>query len=99
MAEIKIDLGIDEGQGDTKDDIILQELTKGLPSTSSARYDAVRRAPRTQIHFSNIPLPVKEAFEKAAKKNNMGLKEYFYHCLRAGGADIPNYQELDARRR
>ena len=77
----------------------IEQLAAGQPSVSNARKDAVRKAPRTQMNFSNIPLPVKTAFEAGAKKAGMGLKEFYYHCLRAGGVDIPDYQELDGRRR
>jgi len=29
----------------------------------------------------------------------MGMKEFFYHCLRLGGVDIPEDETIDARRR
>lgn len=99
MGKLKIDLDMTAEQGDKQEDIILKEMTRGLPSVSAARHEGIRRSPRTQMAFSNIPMPVKEAFEAAARKAGMGLKEYFYHCLRAGGVDIPDYQDLDARRR
>lgn len=81
------------------DNAIIEEYTRGLPSVSGAKKEALRRAPRTQLSFTNIPIPVKKAFEIEAKKHGMGLKDFLYYCMRAGGVDIPDNQELDARKR
>jgi len=97
MGKISIDLGVDDTEEENLDAV--KELAKGLPSTSAARHQVVRQASRTQMNFSNVPVPIKEAFEAEASKSGMGLKEFFYHCLRAGGVDVPSYEQLDGRRR
>ncbi len=97
--KLHIDLGNDDLKSNVPDNATIEELAAGLPSVSGAKKEALRRAPRTQLAFTNIPVPVKQAFEVEAKKHRMGLKDFLYHCMRAGGVDIPNNQELDARRR
>lgn len=77
----------------------LRKMAVGLPSHSRAEAQALKIAPRTQFSFTNFPVPIKEAFDDEAKKRGMGKKEFLFHCLRAGGVDIPPYDEIDGRRR
>ena len=76
-----------------------KDLTEGLVSVSGARNNAIEHAPRVQMAFSNVPEPIRESFKLEAMNNGMELKEFFYHCLRAGGVDVPEYGEFDARKR
>lgn len=78
---------------------VLASLSLGLPSPSQAKRDQMKHAPRLNWSFTNVPAPIKAAFEDEAKRRGMTLKGFFYHCLRAGGLDIPDYETIDARRR
>ncbi|NSY39298.1 hypothetical protein [Leisingera sp. ANG59] len=101
MAKLKVDLGLDDTQ-DAKPDAeaeILRQLSAPLPSPSKARAGSLKTAPRVQFAFSNVPKPIKQAFIDAAEAKGMGMKEFLYHCLRAGGVDIPPMEEIDGRRR
>lgn len=77
----------------------INEMAAGLPSAHKAKVDAIKRAERTQFSFSAFPVPVQKMFKDEAKKRNMILKEYLWHCLKAGGLDLPDYSEIDGRRR
>lgn len=83
-----------------KDNIeTLKVLTRGKASVYAAHVDAVVRSKRVQLTFSNVPSMIADEFKSRAAKADMGPKEYLYHLLREDGADIPQYSELDARRR
>lgn len=82
-----------------KTEDVLASLSLGLPSPSQAKRDQLKHAPRLNWSFTNVPAPIKAAFENEAKRRGMTLKGFFYHCLRAGGLDIPEYETIDARRR
>ena len=73
-------------------------MAASLPSAHKARVQALKEAERTQFAFSQIPKPIKTMFEKEAKRRGMLLKEYLFFCLKAGGLDIPDYNEIDGRR-
>ncbi len=77
----------------------LAELAEGLPSPARARKEQLKRAPRLNWTFNNIPAPIKTAFEAEARARGMTMKAFFLHCLRAGGLDIPAYEDMDGRRR
>ncbi|MGB0697023.1 MAG: hypothetical protein ACPGOY_15320 [Rhodospirillaceae bacterium] len=111
MAKLQINLGLSKKTNDSdhlketqqNNDIgdaeKLAALAAGLPSPSQAQKDMLKRAPRVSWTFNNIPYPIKQAFEEEAQRLGMTMKEYFLHCLRAGGLEIPSYDELDGRRR
>ena len=100
MARISVDLDDapnDDQQPDVKK---LRELAADLPSPHRAKTESLKRAERTQFAFSNVPVPIKRAFEEEAAKRGLTMKAFLYECLRAGGVDIPsNTEEIDARRR
>jgi hypothetical protein len=103
MAKIKVDLSnsLVEPTINTVniEEKTLDDLAMGLPSISRAKNDAVKYAPRVQFAFSNVPKPIKDEFVNMA--NNLGIsqKELLYKCLRAGGLNIPEYTNIDGRRR
>lgn len=108
MAKLQLDLSEavkDEKGGDqptveeVSENETLRKMAVGLPSHGRAEAQALKNAPRTQFSFTNFPVPIKEAFADEAKKRGMGKKEFLFHCLRAGGVDIPPYDEIDGRRR
>ena len=57
------------------------------------------RSARVQLAFSNVPRPVKEAFDREAERRGIGKKELLYACLRLGGIEIPDAAAIDGRRR
>lgn len=70
---------------------------QGKPSPYTSDLRAKLRQ-KTQLNFGGIPLFIRDEFERLAKANRMGLREYLYHLLREQGASIPPYQELDGRK-
>ncbi|WP_413208385.1 hypothetical protein [Rhodospirillum sp. A1_3_36] len=111
MGKISVNLGLETEEPEaskarpvapkasTDQTAALAELASGLPSPSQARKDAIRKAPRKAWTFNNMPVPIKEAFEVEADRRGMTMKEFFLHCLRSGGLDIPEYDEIDGRRK
>ena len=110
--EVKLKLNVDlsgalEPNKPTKDvnktskpkKMSIEQLAEGLPSPSQAKALALKNAPRVQFSFTNFPEPIKEAFGNEAEKRGMNKKEFLFYCLRAGGMDIPPYEEIDGRRR
>ena len=96
MAKISVDLtDVPEDETPAR----LKALADPLPSVSRARSGALRDAPRVQMAFTNVPLPVKQAFDAEARRRGIGKKELLYDCLRRGGLDIPDQAEIDGRRR
>lgn len=77
----------------------LKALSAGLPSASKARSDSMKHARRVTWSFTNIPEPIKARTMAQADAMQMGLKEFFYHCLRLGGVEIPETEDIDGRRR
>lgn len=71
----------------------------GLPSVSKAKSAALKDAPRVQFSFTSVPKPIKDAFDQEAKKRGLSKKELLYACLRSGGIEIPDSEEIDGRRR
>lgn len=72
----------------------MQALTAGLPSPHLAMLEAYRQAPKKQMSFSHMPLPLIKAFEAQAEAQGMGKKEFLLHCMRLGGVDLPEYHEI-----
>lgn len=97
MAKISVDLN-DELDRD-EPPASLKELAGSLPSVSKAKSGALRDAPRVQFSFTNVPKPIKDAFDREAERRGIGKKELLYSCLRLGGLDIPEKDEIDGRRR
>jgi len=104
----KISVSLDDDELDvpevTSDDTskrkpTVKDLTADLPSPHKAKVAALKAAPRVQLNFTNIPAPIKDAFTTEAQKRGMGMKEFLFHCFRAGGVDLPAYEEIDGRRR
>jgi hypothetical protein len=98
LGEDDVKATVTATKGKPQQDII-KEMTRGKLSPHNAKIEGIRKAPRTRIGFTNIPVPIKEAFEAEAEKHGMGLKDFLYYCMRAGGVDIPENQELDARKK
>lgn len=101
MGRIDVDLtDIDTTAKQEAEDIA--NLAASLPSASRARRAALsaelRRAPRVQFAFSQVPKPIKDRFAAVARERGITMKELFYDCLRAGGIDIPEAAEIDRRR-
>jgi len=96
MAKISIDL---DDTPDSPEETKLQELAKPLPSVSKAKTSAIKTAPRVQFAFSNVPKPIKDAFAAEAKRRRMTQKAFLYECLRAGGLNIPDIEDIDGRMR
>jgi len=100
MARLSVDLGSDKvAERDDAENRKLKKLTRGRPSVSKAREQGWKDCERTGWSFTNIPVPIKEMFDAEAEKRGLGKKQFLYHCLRAGGLDIPADDVLDARRR
>ena len=83
----------------------LEELTQGLPSASKAMIDAIRYCPRKPQTFTQVPVIIDNLIEEKRKKTKnedgkiMGKKEFWYHCLRLAGIDIPSYKDIHGKRR
>jgi len=97
MAKISVDL--EDGPGSDGPSEKVRELAAALPSVSGARAGALRDAPRVQLSFTNVPKPIKDAFDREAARRGMGKKELLYSCLRLGGIGIPDGDGIDGRRR
>ena len=77
----------------------VREMAASLPSVSRAKSNALKDAPRVQFSFTNVPRPIKDAFDLEAQRRGMTKKELLYECLRSGGIEIPGNTEIDGRRR
>lgn len=101
MARINIDLGNIDAET-AQETAGIDSLAASLPSASRARRAALsaelRRAPRVQFAFSQVPKPIKDRFAAVAQERGITMKELFYDCLRAGGIDIPATMKIDRRR-
>ncbi|WP_134643191.1 hypothetical protein [Pseudaestuariivita atlantica] len=97
MAKVSVNLDDDLDADDSSKK--LKAMTAPLPSVSRAKSSALKDAPRVQFSFTNVPQPIKEAFAAEANKRGITKKELLYHCLRAGGIDVPEATEIDGRRR
>lgn len=75
------------------------EISQERPSVYATRVAAILQSKRVQLNFSNTPKLIVDEFDRLAKERNMKKIEYFYYLLRQDGADIPKYDDLDARRR
>ncbi len=97
MAKVSVNLedDFDNDEAATK----VRELAAPLPSVSKAKSAALKDAPRVQFSFTNVPKPIKDAFDQEAKKRGISKKELLYECLRTGGIEIPEISEIDGRRR
>ncbi len=96
MAKLEVKLD-DEIAGDIGTS--LDTLTKGLPSVSRSKKDGLKYAERVQFSFTNVPRPIKDMFVEEAQRRGITQKELLFHCLRAGGIDVPEAIEVDGRRR
>lgn len=96
MAKISVDLGGDTPSQETN---TLKAIAAPLPSVSKAKAQSLKSAPRVQFAFTNVPQPIKDAFVAEAKRRNLTQKAFLYECLRAGGLDIPDADEIDGRTR
>lgn len=96
MAKLEVKLD-DEIAGDIVPS--LDTLTKGLPSVSRSKKDGLKYAERVQFSFTNVPRPIKDMFVEEAQRRGITQKELLFHCLRAGGIDVPEAIEVDGRRR
>ena len=47
--------------------------------------------------LGQLPAFIVAEFERLRLEAGMGKREFFYHLLRAQGADIPSYDQLDGR--
>jgi len=103
MGKISVDLTDDkpsvEPLKSATEDAKLKALASGLPSAGKARSEGLKYAERVNWSFTNIPAPVKARTIEKAAEMQMGIKEFFYHCLRLGGVEIPDYEDIDGRRR
>lgn len=100
MSKIKIDLTEDSIDNQSEEtNRTLSELTRGLPSISRSKMEGLKYANRVQLSFTNVPKPIKEAFDNEARNRKMSKKEFLYECMRAAGLDIPQQTEIDGRRR
>ena len=97
MAKISVTLDDDPARGETS--AKFREMAEPLPSVSKAKSGALRDAPRVQLAFSNVPKPIKDAFDREAARLGIAKKELLYSCLRLGGIPIPEQDEIDGRRR
>ena len=77
----------------------MERLTRGKVSVSDAWTEVFKYAPRKKWTFSYVPVPIKVAAADRARELDMTLIEFFYHCLRLGGVDIPEKEKIDGRRR
>lgn len=98
MAKIKLDLSNIEVGADRSNNEKLAELAGPLPSVSKAKEGNLRRAPRVQFSFTNVPKPIKDAFAKEAAKRKVTQKELLYEALRQVGIDIPDDALIDRRK-
>lgn len=96
MAKISVDLGDTSPSPEAPK---LKEIAAPLPSVSKAKTSALKAAPRVQFSFTNVPKPIKDAFAAEAKRRNLSQKAFLYECLRAGGIEIPDIDEIDGRMR
>jgi hypothetical protein len=96
MAKISVDLGDAPVSPEVSK---LKELAAPLPSVSKAKSQSLKTAPRVQFSFTNVPKPIKEAFMAEAQRRKITQKALLYECLRAGGLDIPEMDEIDGRTR
>ena len=96
MAKISVDLSAAPVSTEAEK---LKELAAPLPSVSRAKSQSLKTAPRVQFSFTNVPKPIKEAFAAEAKKRQLTQKAFLYECLRAGGLNIPEIEEIDGRTR
>lgn len=94
MGKISVDLAETHA---TDDGDRLKAIAAPLPSVSRAKTHSIKAAPRVQFSFTNVPKPIKDAFVKEAKRRNISQKAFLYECLRAGGLDIPDVNEIDGR--
>ena len=97
MAKISVTLADELEPAETP--AKLKEMAEHLPSISRAKSGALRDAPRVQMSFTNVPKPIKDAFDAEADRRGIGKKELLYTCLRLGGLPIPEQDEIDGRRR
>ena len=101
MGQIQVDL-TDTDAAAEQEAAGIAVLAAPLPSASRARRAALsaelRRAPRVQFAFSQVPKPIKDRFAAVARERGITMKELLYDCLRAGGIDIPEAAEIDRRR-
>lgn len=97
MAKVSVNLDDDlDGDDNLRR---LKTMAAPLPSVSKAKSSALKDAPRVQFSFTNVPMPIKEAFASEAAKRGLTKKELLYECLRAGGINVPEASEIDGRRR
>lgn len=96
MAKISVDLA---DAMPSKEADKLKVMASPLPSVSKAKTQSLKSAPRVQFSFTNVPQPIKEAFAAEAKRRNLTQKAFLYECLRAGGLEIPDLDEIDGRTR
>ena len=97
MAKVSVNLE-DDHEGDEVSARV-RELAAPLPSVSKARSAALKDAPRVQFSFTNVPKPIKDAFDREAERRGVSKKELLYECLRFGGIEIPGTDQIDGRRR
>lgn len=98
MAKIEIDLGTSSLDAVNHNNEKLAKLTNGLPSVSAARNVGLKHAPRVQLSFTNVPKPIKAAFEAEAVKRGISQKALMYIALRGVGVDIPDDALIDRRK-
>lgn len=94
----KLDIKLDDGPPEDTS-TRLGSLTNGLPSVSRSKKDALKYAERVQFSFTNVPKPIKDMFAEEARRRGITQKELLFHCLRAGGIDVPDIIDIDGRRR
>ena len=97
MAKVSVNLEDDFDGDDVSAKV--KELAAPLPSVSKAKSAALKDAPRVQFSFTNVPKPIKDAFDQEAERRGLSKKELLYECLRIGGIEIPGTDEIDGRRR
>ena len=97
MGRINVDLTDTDADAE-QEAADIAALAASLPSASRSRRTALRRAPRVQFAFSQVPRPIKDRFAAVARERGITMKELLYDCLRAGGIDIPEAAEIDRRR-
>ncbi|KZL17484.1 hypothetical protein [Pseudovibrio sp. WM33] len=78
---------------------IISQLVQDRPSEYEAFVNALRKAERSNVSYSQVPIPIIEMMEARQKELGLQKKEYFYHLLRNDGLKIPSPKELDARNR
>jgi hypothetical protein len=95
----KLNVQLDEDETEAPESESLRSMTSSLPSVSRSKREGLKYAERVQFSFTNVPKPIKVMFAKEAERRGITQKELLFHCLRAGGIDIPPMQEIDGRRR